>query len=177
VVLFIRIGVIVGIVHYHGGMKMLKDVIVRGHFGNALRARRERLGYTQVAIAAIAGVNQGAIAKWEGRALPPKNPGGLLALAAFFKVSIEDLMAGAIPATWLGIDSIERIGEPPTQEQEEAETMGALERKLGWPEGGLSRLIGILNGLPSNGRERILDQMHIFVEGYRAGLSSINSHE
>jgi len=94
--------------------------------GPALRERRERLGYTQPTVAAMLGVHKSEVSRWE-KAVGPPNRAYVEKLAEIYLGTVEELLAGYIPAYFPAhriVDSRTRYeqgqgtqGETPSKEE------------------------------------------------------------
>lgn len=76
-------------------------------FGDAMRFRRDQLGYTQEELADLVGRDQSTVARWERQSRPPKDAYALAQLADALQIDEADLRAGRV-----------RVGGPLASEQE-----------------------------------------------------------
>ena len=65
-------------------------------FGDAMRFRRDQLGYSQEELAELVGRDQSTIARWERQNKPPKDPFVLTQLAEALQMDVEALRAGRL---------------------------------------------------------------------------------
>lgn len=73
---------------------------VRMPFGQALKYRREKLGYTQYDVGAAIGVSPSSVSKLEARQFPTRNRHIIKQLAGYLQGTEQELIAGLVPAAF-----------------------------------------------------------------------------
>ena len=150
----------------------MADRFVTLPFGHALKLRRDKLGLTQPTLAERVGetmdgtLDQSSVSRWEAKSNPIRNYNTLQALAKALDTSVDDLVAGRVPAEWVGIYGMEEAQGDELHQQLDARVGPLSEEELA--------LIELYRQLYAEAQEHVQRQVRLLLMSNRQRNGNTN---